>query len=279
MFEMQKNENTTIPKIDLEKVIKEKNPRLLKIIPSFVIKWLKRIIHQDKLNYIITNNYDKQPHEFAENSIKYLGVNVIVKGKENLPPDNKRMVFVANHPLGGLDGMAFVQVVNDIYGEVRFPVNDLLLNVPALNRVFIPINKHGKQSREAIKAIDDAFKSDFPLLYFPAGLCSRKTKGKISDLEWKKSFLTQAIKHKRDVVPVHMNGKNSNFFYNLSNFRKTIGLKVNIEMLFLVDEMAKQKNKDLIITFGKPIPWQTFDKSKTIIEWTEFIRNKTYELE
>ncbi len=276
---MQNSENISIQKIDLEKVLKERNPRLLKIIPAFIINWLKRIIHEDKLNYIIEKNYNKEPHEFAGSSVKYLNVNVIVKGKENLPPNNKRMVFVANHPLGGLDGLALVEVVYNIYGEVRFPVNDLLLNVTALKKSLIPINKHGKQSREAIRAIDDAFKSDFPILYFPAGLCSRKVKGKITDLDWKKGFLTQSIRNKRDIVPVHINGENSNFFYNLSNFRKAVGIKANIEMLFLVNEMTKQKNKDLIITFGEPIPWQTFDKSKTIVEWTNFIRNKTYELE
>ncbi len=273
------NGNSNIPKIELEKVIRDKSPKFYRLIPGFIIKWLKRTIHQDVLNKIIADNFDKSAYEFAKNSLIHFGVKLSVKGIENLPPDNKRMVFAANHPLGGLDGMAFIQAVYEIYGDLRFPVNDLLLNVPALNDVFIPINKHGTQSRDGIRAIEEAYESDLPVLYFPAGLCSRKIDNKIVDLDWKKSFLTQSIKHQRDVVPVYINGRNSEFFYNLSNRRKKLGLKVNVEMLYLVDEMVKQNNKDLIITFGKPIPWQTFDKSKPIQYWVEYIRTKTYELE
>lgn len=265
--------------IDIDKIIKEKSRSFYKVLPGFLIRWLKRTIHQDTLNEIITSNYNTTPKNFSKNSLLYFGLKLSVKGVENLPKDNKRMVFVANHPLGGLDGMAFIQAVGEIYGDVKFPVNDLLLNVPALNEAFIPINKHGKQSREGIKAIDEAFESELPVLYFPAGLCSRKIKGEIVDLEWKKSFLSQAIKHKRDVVPVYINGRNSEFFYNLSNFRKNIGLKANIEMLYLVDEMVKQNNKELVITFGEPIPVSTFDKSRKLMEWVEFVREKTYALQ
>lgn len=278
---MQNNikNNKDILKIDIKEIIKEKNPKLFKIIPSFIINRIKKIIHQDLLNDIITNSYNLPPEQFAKYCLDYFGINVIIKGEENLPKNNKKLVFVANHPLGGLDGIAFVETVSKIYGEVRFPVNDLLLNVPAFKKIFIPINKHGKQSREAIIAIDNAFKSEKPILYFPAGLCSRKINNEIIDLDWKKSFLTQSIKHKRDIIPVFIEGKNSNFFYNLANLRKFIGLKFNIEMLFLVDEMVKQNKKKLIITFGKPIPCETFNKDKSINDWVNFIRNKTYELE
>lgn len=277
---MEKSDKITkIPSIEIEEILQKNSPRYYKFIPHFFVRWLKRTIHQDLMNEIITNNYQKSPYEFASASLDYFQVNRFSKGTENLPPNNKRMVFVANHPLGGLDGMAFIEAVHNVYGNLRFPVNSLLLQVPALNQVFLPINKLGKQSREALIAIDKAFEGDLPILYFPAGLCSRKKKRKIRDLEWKKTFLTQAIKHKRDVVPVFINGKNSNFFYNLSNFRKKIGLKFNIEMLYLVDEMVKQKHKDLIINFGKPISYKTFDKSKNIQEWLDMVRKKTYEME
>lgn len=268
-----------IPIIEIEEILKKNSPRYYKFIPRFFIRWLKRITHLNIINDLIINNYQKTSYEFASASLDSFQVNRLVKGTENLPANNKRMVFVANHPLGGLDGMAFIEAVHNVYGDLRFPVNSLLLNIPGLKQVFLPINKLGKQSREALIAIDKAFEGDLPILYFPAGLCSRKTKRKIRDLEWKKTFLTQAIKHKRDIVPVYISGKNSNFFYNLSNFRKKIGLKFNIEMLYLVDEMVKQKHKDLIINFGKPISYKTFDKSKNIQYWLNFVREKTYEME
>lgn len=276
---MEKANHEKAPIIEIEKVLKKNSPKYYKFIPRFVVKWLKKTIHQDIVNEVIIKHHKKNPYEFATATLNHFGVNRITKGAENLPPNNKRMVFVANHPLGGLDGMAFIEAVHKIYGDLRFPVNSLLLNVPALNQVFLPINKLGKQSRESLIAIDKAFEGDLPILYFPAGLCSRKTKRKISDLEWKKTFITQAIKHKRKVVPVFINGKNSNFFYNLSNFRKNIGLKFNIEMLYLVDEMVKQNNKNLIVNFGKPIDYKIFIKDKPITHWVDFVRQKTYEME
>lgn len=274
---MQKENKPDIPRIDVEEVIKSKNPRLLKIIPGFLIRKLKKILHQDEINDFISKNHNVSPYEFVNNGLKMFGAKIIIEGKENLP-ENRRIILASNHPLGGLDGLVFIKVVHDIYGELRFPVNDLLLNISSLREIFLPINKHGGHSREAFTAIEKAYESDLPVLYFPAGLCSRKIKGNIIDLQWKKSFVSQAVKHKRDIVPVHIEGKNSNFFYNLSNIRKIFGIKVNIEMLYLVDEMYNQFNKEIKISFGKPISWKMFDKSKSIIEWTDFVRKKTYEL-
>lgn len=265
----------TKPKIDLEEVIKSKNPKLLKFIPKFILNKVKRIIHQDEVNDFISKNYNKSAYEFVDNGLIMFGANIKVNGAENIP-QNKRIIFVANHPLGGLDGLVFMKVTHDLVGELRFPVNDLLLNLPALRDIFLPINKHGANSREAIKTLDDAYQSDIPILYFPAGLCSRKIKGRIIDLEWKKSFVSQAIKHQRDIIPVYISGQNSNFFYNLSNLRKKIGIKANIEMLWLVDEMYNQYNKDVTINFGQPISWKSIDKSKNLNEWATYIREKAY---
>jgi putative hemolysin len=264
--------------INVEELIQSKNPRLLKIIPRFLIRKLKRIVHQDEFNAYLKANAKTDAYTFIENGLKMFGAKIIIKGKENLP-ENKRIILAANHPLGGLDGGVFIKVVHDHYGELRFPVNDLLMSIPNLQEAFLPVNKHGSHSRQAFKAIDEAYQSEFPICYFPAGLCSRKINGKIEDLEWKKSIITMAVKHKRDVVPVHINGKNSNFFYNLSNVRKKLGIKANIEMLYLVDEMYKQYDQEVVISFGKPIPWQTFDASRTPQEWINYVRQKTYEME
>jgi len=226
----------------------------------------------------VEKNYESDPYDFIEDILSTFGAKIIVEGKENLP-ENKRLLMVANHPLGGLDGLVFMKTVHDIYGELRFPVNDLLLNLPSLNKVFLPVNKHGAITKDSFMAIEQAYRSDFPILYFPAGLCSRKIKGKIIDLEWKRSIINNSVKHQRDIVPVYIEGQNSNFFYNLANLRKALLLKANIEMLFLVDEMFKQKNQRICIRFGKPIPWQNFDSSKTPEQWTDFVRQKTYEME
>ncbi len=265
-------------KIDIKEVFKKKNPRIAKIIPCFIYNYLKRIIHEDELNQILAEFGDKKGLDFVKACIKHFDLKIVVNGIENVP-DNGRFIFVANHPLGGLDGLVFTSIIGEKFPNVRFFVNDILMNVKNASSILIPINKHGKQSTEYAKKIEYTYESDSQILNFPAGLCSRKRKGKIVDLEWKKSFITKAIKHERDIIPLHINGKNSSFFYNLSNFRIFLGIKTNFEMFYLVDEMFKQKDKKIIFTIGKPISYKEIDKSRNRNEWASNIKDYVYSLE
>jgi len=209
--------------------------------------------------------------------LRNFGVKIIYHGIENIPVDG-RWIIASNHPLGGLDGMALMWVVGKVKKDIVFPVNDLLMNIPNLKGLFIPINKHGSNAGN-VKLIEDTFASDKAMLFFPAGLCSRKIKGDICDLEWKKSFITKARTHKRDVIPCFINGRNSNWFYNLARLRAFLGMKANIEMLYLVDEMYKQRNKEIVITFGKPISYTIFDKTKTDLSWAQKLKTYVYSLQ
>jgi putative hemolysin len=278
---LQHQENNQVAEItknfiDLEKVFANKNPKLLKALPGFIISYLKRVIHQEELNGIIWQNRDRYGVDFVRNIVESFGVIVNVHGIDKLPVRGKQLI-AANHPLGGLDGMALMSEVGKIRRDFLFPVNDLLMHIPNLRELFIPVNKHGSNA-ENIRIFNETFDSDILLLYFPAGLVSRKINGKIVDLDWKKTFLTKSIKYKRDIIPVHISGRNSNFFYNLANLRKFFGIKANIEMLYLVDEMFKQKNKIINITFGDLIPYQTFDKRHTHAEWANILKEHIYAL-
>jgi len=263
--------------IDVKKVLHDKNPALARMVPGFLISYLKRIIHQEELNEFLGKYGNLKDAEFIGAGLKYLNTNYTVTGAEKLPHDG-RYIFVSNHPLGGLDGLVFIFEMSKIYKNIKFPVNDILLNIENLSGIFLPVNKHGSQGREAARKIEEAYASDGQILYFPAGLCSRKRKGAITDLEWQKSFITKAVAHKRDIVPVYFSGRNSNFFYNLAKLRSFLGIRANIEMLYLPDEMFRQSEKRIDMVIGEPISWQTFDKSKTAPEWALFVRSKTYEL-
>jgi len=263
--------------LDLEEIIKKKSPKLLKLLPGFLIRYFKRVIHQDDLNGILQRHGHLNGVEFVNASLSDMGITYTVYGLENINPDG-RYIFVSNHPLGGLDGLVFMSELRKHYSSIRFVVNDLLMNVKQLRELFIPVNKHGGQTTSYAKAIEDTYASDAQVLYFPAGLCSRKIKGNIVDLEWKKNFVGKAVKHHRDIVPVFFSGRNSNFFYNLANFRKRLGIKANIEMLYLVDEMFKQRGKKISLVIGKPVPYQTFSSEKSAQEWTTWIREKAYDL-
>lgn len=263
-------------KIDIRKVMADKNPKLPKLLPNFIIRYLERVIHVKELNDFIEKNNDKFGLDFVQAALDEFGVNIHVNGLENIP-EKGRFLFASNHPLGGLDGMALMLVVGQKRKDVLFPVNDILMNIPNMKELFIPINKHGSNA-ENVRIIDDTFAGDKTLLYFPAGLCSRKQNNIILDLDWKKTFITKSKRHKRDIVPVYFEGKNSSFFYNLANLRTRLGIKANIEMLYLVDEMFKQRNKDIIITFGESVPYTYFDKSKTDKEWADEMKRRVYAL-
>jgi putative hemolysin len=264
--------------IDIEKVVKEKAGEKAKYVPRFVYAYLKHIIHQDEINDFLKNVSDKQGVEFLEDCMNFLDAKLIVEGEENLP-DTGLCTFVSNHPLGGQDGVALGYLLGKHYnGRIKYLVNDLLMNLHGLAPLCIPINKTGSQSRDFPQMVDTGFRSDNHIIMFPAGICSRRRNGIIEDLAWKKTFITKSVETKRNVVPIHFEGRNSNFFYNLANVCKFFGIRFNIAMLYLVDEMFKNRHKTFHITIGKPIPWQRFDKSKTSIEWADYVRELVYKL-
>jgi len=263
--------------IDIDKVLKQKAARKYKYIPKFIISYLKSIVHQEELNVFLQESKDRIGVDFLEASVGFLDATIEVKGKENLP-EGGLYTFASNHPLGGLDGVLLAYVVGSHYGNVKFLARDELMYLRNLAPLIIPVNKTAGQAKSFSAIVDAAFKADNQLVMFPAGICSRRINGVIGDLEWKKSFIIKSVQAQRDVVPVHFSGQNSNFFYNLANIRKSLGLKLNIEMIYLVNEMFKNRHKTFTITFGKPIPWQTFDKSKTPAQWANYVKDIVYKL-
>lgn len=270
-----------IYKIDIDKVLEDKAGKKAKHVPRFVVAWLKRLIHQDQLNEFLEKEGEKQGVEWLTDCVEYLGMDLKIEGTENLPKadDGRCYTFVSNHPLGGIDGVALGAILGKHYdGKVKYLVNDLLMNLHGLAPLCIPINKTGNQSRQFPAMVEAGFNSGNHIIMFPAGLCSRRHNGIIRDIPWTKTFITKSVETQRDVVPIHFGGQNSNFFYRLANASKFLGLKFNIAMLFLVDEMFKNCNKSFTIKIGKPIPWQTFDHTKTSKEWATYVQDKVYEL-
>lgn len=275
---MTMNDKDCIKPIYIEKLFQSKNPRLARLIPPFVYSFLKRIICQNQINDFISKYGNRKGLDFADGILEYLDVSFDVEGIENLPDPNGKYIFAANHALGGPDGIMLISFLGKKYPKLKFPVNDLLMNLKNLNNIFLPVNKHGGMAKEAAEAIDKAYASDCQMIMFPAGMVSRKHHGVIKDLEWQKSFIVKAVKHHRDIVPIRVVGQNSNFFYNLANFRTGIGLKVNIEMMFLPNETFKKQGQKFTLKIGTPIRWQDLDKSKKPTEWAEEIKNKVYDL-
>ncbi|MEI8204249.1 MAG: 1-acyl-sn-glycerol-3-phosphate acyltransferase [Bacteroidota bacterium] len=263
--------------IDIKGILHLKVPIFYRLIPRFILRYFQKILHEKDINGALFRNRNLSGIDFVDAILLEFGANITVTGLENIEPD-KRFIVVSNHPLGGLDGLALMSVIGRVRRDIVFPVNDFLLNLPNLKELFVPLNKVGKNNSGNSELLNSTFASNKMLLYFPAGLVSRNQKGTIKDLEWKKTFVNKAIQYQRDVIPVHIDGKNSNFFYRLANLRKIAGIRFNIEMLYLVDEMYKQKNKNIRITIGKPIPFSTFSKEHKPIEWANKIKKIVYSL-
>ena len=266
-----------IKPVNIRKVFHDKNPRLAKAIPGAVYRYLEKIAHQEDINNLLARCGDKFGLDFVRACIIDFNVKVTTVGEENLPEEG-RYIIASNHPLGGFDGLLIMDAVSRHYPEFRFLVNDILMNITNLHPVFIPVNKHGRQDPEAAAEMDRVFRSGMQLLTFPAGLVSRKSGNTIMDLEWKKNFISKAIQYQRNIIPVFVRGECSRFFYRLYKIRKFLGIKTNIEMLYLVDETWKHKNKSFTITFGKPFPYTTFDKTKSFNEWAKWVKEQCYAL-
>ena len=247
------SENNDIPLINVRKVFFDKNPKLAKWIPGFMFRFFEKLIHQEDMNRIIVNTRGKEGVDFAQACFDEIGVTITSKNNHYLPPTG-RVILAANHPLGGLDGMGYIIEANKVRPDVKFLVNDILMNVKPLQSVFMGVNKHGANAKRSLIEVERLFASDKAVLIFPAGMVSRKQEGRIFDLKWNKGYITKSVKYQTDIIPAFVEGQNSKRFYNVAKYRKMLGIKLNIEMLLLPSEMFRQKGKTITIHFGKPIP-------------------------
>ena len=263
--------------IDLEQIVSAKLPG--RKLPGFVMRYLKHIVHIDEVNHTFELYPDARGLDFIDHLIDYLGISYTVEGRRHLPHDGRTYTFASNHPLGGLDGIILAYVIGREYdGRIRLLVNDILTFIEPLRELFLPVNKTGAQGKMNVERMNEFYQSGLHLITFPSGKCSRKTNGRIIDPEWKKNFIVKAVELRRDVVPIHFEGRNSNFFYNLARLRTALGIKANLEMLYLADEFFRQRGAHFRLSIGQPIPWQTFDRSRTPSQWAEWVKGVCYGL-
>lgn len=263
--------------VDVAQLIEDKNPKLKKRLPKFVIKWLSNLIHQDEINEFMLEHRDKKNADFCDAVMKYFNIEVNLYGTEHIPRDGGA-VFASNHPLGGFDAIAIVSRLRGIREDIKFIVNDLLMSITNMSDLFVGVNKHGASSQESRNKVNELFASDKAVFIFPAGLVSRQLDGEIQDTEWKKTFVMLAKKNNKPIIPVFIRGRLTNRFYRLYRWRKRLGIQVNIEMLFLSDELFKQRNTKIDIVFGKPIPADFFTKDKSDVEWAAYLRNLVHDI-
>ncbi|WP_346856692.1 1-acyl-sn-glycerol-3-phosphate acyltransferase [uncultured Draconibacterium sp.] len=272
------NKSEAYKPISIREIFAQKSPRLARLVPGFIYNYFTKILHLDYINHALKDYGHLKGIDFIDKVVEEFNVREFVHNSENIPTSGK-YIFASNHPLGGFDSLLLMKNVNEKLGDLKFLANDVLMGIPNLSPVFVPVNKHGGHPREAAQALTDAYNSNNQILIFPSGLASRKIKGKIVDLEWKKHFIQKSVQHKRDIIPVFISGRNSNRFYRIAKLRKFFRIKWNLEMFYLVDETMKHRNTDVHLYFGAPIPYSTFDKTKTYNEWAGWVKEKVYKLQ
>lgn len=271
-----------ILQLDIRSILKARIPKKKRRwIPSFLVSGVEKLIRQKELNEILRATLPSEGSEFAKRVLEYLEITLDVEGLENLK-EGDRYMFASNHPLGGLDGMALITVLGDKYGDdnIRFLVNDMLMNVDPLRKIFLPVNKFGKQGKSNTTIINEKMASDCQIFQFPAGMCSRlHDNGEISDLQWQKSFIAKALQYKRDIVPVYFEGRNSNKFYKIARWRKKLGIKFNLEQILLPSELCKARGSHFRIIIGAPLSYTSMESfGKNHMEIASHIRSLSYSL-
>ncbi len=263
--------------IDIRAIFRDKNPRMARMIPGFVYRMIHRIMRIDFMNGFIIRYGHLSGMDFVSASLKDFKITEDVYGSEHVPASGS-YIFAANHPLGGFDSLLLMENVTKRLGESRFLVNDVLMSVPPLRPLFVPVNHHGSNSRETALLLREAYTSGKQIVIFPSGYASRKIKGKVMDLEWQKHFVTKSIEYHRDVIPVFISGSNSNRFYFVAKWRKKLGISWNLEMFLLPDETYRHRKKNIKLYFGEPIPYTTFDRSRSHRAWAAYVKQVVYNL-
>lgn len=273
---MAQNSNE-IKYINVEKTIKESNSKLLTKLPGFIVKLIVKIIKQKEINRFLNKHSDSIGRDFLIKIIEEYNIKIEVEGKENLP-ENGKCIFVANHPFGLIDGLVLTHIVSGKYGSIKAIANDAFMLIPQLHPFIAAVNVFGGSSKEYLKALDETYYTEVPITHFPAGEVSRLYSGKVQDTKWQKSFITKSIASNRDIVPIYFYGRNSNLFYTIFLLRRLLGINVNLELILLPREFFKKRNKTIKVKIGKPIPYQTFDKSLTHWDWAQNVRKRLYSL-
>lgn len=264
--------------IDVEKVIADKNPKLLKRMPRFLIRYLKRIIHQDEINDFLVVHKEKRNQAFCTEVVNYFNISIEVENLQNIP-DNEPVIIAMNHPLGGMDAMILISALREKRTDLKFIVNDILMNLDNLKDMFVGVDKTNNKNRISLREeINELFASDSAVCIFPAGMVSRTVDGKIQDFEWKKTFVTHARRNNRTIIPIYIDGKLSKFFYRFYRIRKFFGIKTNIEMLYLSNEMFKQRDKNLRFVVGEAIRPSDFDPKMSDKDVAASVRSTVYSL-
>ena len=215
---------------------------------------LSYLLHEEEFQSFTKRYPHLQGLEFVEQVLDYFNFRYAVRDNElERIPSSGRVVIIANHPIGSLDGLALLKLVSDIRPDVKVLANQLLMAIKPLHNLLLPVNNmQGGTERRRLDAIQAHLAAEGALVLFPAGEVSRLKPNGIRDGKWHSGFLRFATQANAPILPVHIDGRNSVWFYSASMLYKPLAT------MLLVKEMFKQKQKTISIRIGEQIPYDSF---------------------
>lgn len=235
---------------------------------------LKKLLHQEEINSFIETHRHLEGLEFNDAVLEHFNFSFQVSSKDRARiPDQRRVLIVANHPLGSLDGLALLKLVSEIRSDVKIVATALLNCINPLQSLFLSVDNLSQSAshRDSMNQIIEALEAEQAVILFPTGEVSRISPMGVRDGKWKTGFLSLAKKTKAPIVPVYIGGKNSTLFYGLSSIYKPLGT------IMLVNEMFNQQGSEILFRIGKPIPWESIaavDLSKKAV--AKLMRKQVY---
>lgn len=246
--------------IDAEQILRETYPDLkLGKHNKLVLKVLKKLLHENDFNHVIQKNQHLRGFAFLDKLLKYFKFSYQASPDSyNNIPSEGRLLIVANHPIGTLDGLALVKFIRSVRPDVRIVANRVLSHMKPLESVFLPVDvlSDKPSHKVAYKAMLEVLEHEEAVIIFPAGEVSRISPKGIQDGKWNTGFIKLAKKANCPVLPIHIKAKNSAAFYSASALYKPLGT------MMLVQEMFNKQNQELKFTVGSPIPYSAFANSE-----------------
>lgn len=216
--------------------------------PTFSL--LRKLTHEQEINQFLTDNEGLDPVTFIESVFDYFNFSYTVpnRDKANIPAQG-RVVIIANHPIGSLDGLAILRLLLEVRPDVKILANDMLMNFEALHPLLIPLdNMGGGGALKSFRSAVEELEHDHAVIVFPAGEVSRARPSGVRDTRWRPGFLKMARRAKAPLLPVRINAKNSLLFYSASMLFKPLGTAL------LAQEMFNKKSATIHFRIGEAIP-------------------------
>lgn len=238
--------------LNVETVVNSRFPHLLSGRPRVgrgLLRFLRHLFHERELRQFSELYPHLRGFEFAEQVLEHFDFSYTVRASEraNIPASG-RVIIVANHPIGSLDGLALLTLLREIRSDVKVVGNEILAAIEPLGDLLLPVDAMtGHTTRRSIAAIDQHLARDGALIIFPAGEVSRLSTRGVRDRDWKSGVIRFCERSRAPLVPVHINARNSVFFYALSL------IALPLSTLWLVREMFKQTSNCAQLRIGKPI--------------------------